>query len=203
MERGVNMKRSLLRIVGRTTFAAAVLGLVVFWGASQVMAGDRPIVEECMRCHDVKSYEYEISYSSHAKDKDGKAITCDQCHDPHFNPVTSYYARDEYFDKKIFQPEDFDRRSMQKNVQKSVPAKKCQVCHTDLSKDVKGKKISDIGQLCHDAFEGKNGSTRKNCAGCHGNIAHLPDFDRDLTKNAVFVKKLGDNPMVKEQKGGS
>lgn len=192
-----------MSIVGRSTFAAAVLGFTVSWGASQAMAGDRPIVEECMRCHDVKGYEYEIGHSSHAKDKDGKAITCDQCHDPHFNPVTSYYARDEYYDKKIFQPEDFDRKSMQKNVQKSVPAKKCQVCHADLSKDVKGKKISEIGQLCHDAFEGKNGSTRKNCAGCHSNIAHLPDFDRDLTKNDEFAKKLADNPMVEEQKEGN
>ena len=197
------MGRSLLSIVTGAAFTVVVSGFVLFLGVPEVLAEDRPVVEECMRCHDVKTYQYEISHSVHVKDKDGKSITCDQCHDPHFNPVTSYYARDEYYDKKIFQPDDFNRRQMQKNVQNSVPAKKCQLCHSDLSKDTKGEKISEIGQLCHDAFEGKNGTTRKNCAGCHVNIAHLPDFDRDLTKNAEFTKKLGDNPMVKTQKEGN
>jgi len=197
------MERSLSSIVAGIAFVSAILGFSVFSVPSQVVAEERPVVEECMRCHDVKRYQYEISHSVHVKDKDGKVITCDQCHDPHFNPVTSYYARDEYYDKKIFQPEDFDRREMQKNVLESVPAKKCLICHGDLSKDTKGEKISEIGQLCHDAFEGKNGSTRKNCAGCHKNIAHLPEFDRDLTKNAVFAEKLAENPMADEKKEGN
>jgi len=197
------MGRGSLSIISRVTGAVAVPGFAVFCILSVAAAADRPVAEECMRCHDVKRYQYEISYSSHAKDKNGRPITCDQCHEPHFNPVTSYYARDEYYDKKIFQPGDFDRKSMQKNVQNSVPAKKCQVCHMDLAKDTEGKQISEIGQLCHDAFEGKNGSTGKNCAGCHGNIAHLPEFDRDLTKNAEFAKKLKDNPMDTEQKEGN
>jgi len=196
------MERRSLSTVTGTAFAAVILGLTVSWGVLQATAGERAVVEECMRCHDVKMYNYEISHSSHAKDKDGKSITCDQCHQPHFNPVTSYYARDEYYDKKIFQPGDFDRKSMQKNVQDSVPAKKCLVCHADLTKDTDGKKISELGQLCHDAYEGKNGTTRKNCAGCHGNIAHLPEFDRDLIKNGEFAEKLSANPMVKAQKEG-
>ncbi len=194
------MERSLMRVM-HGVVSAVVTYLLIGWGTA--FAGDRPVAEECMRCHDVRTYEYELSYSVHAKDKDGKKISCDQCHTPHFNPVTSYYARDEYYDKKIFKPEDFDRRAMQKNVQQSVPAKKCQVCHEDLSKDARGKKISEIGRLSHDAFLGKNGSTRKNCAGCHRNVAHLPEFDRDLLINAEFAKNLADHPMVKALKEGN
>ncbi len=194
------MERSLKKVMYGAAFAV-VTGLLAGWGTA--FAGDRPVAEECMRCHDVRTYEYELSYSIHAKDKDGKKISCDQCHTPHFNPVTSYYARDEYYDKKIFKPEDFNRRAMQKNVQESVPARKCQVCHADLAKDAQGKKISEIGRLCHNAFLGKNGSTRKNCAGCHRNIAHLPEFDRDLLINAEFVKKLADNRMAEVQKEGN
>ncbi len=181
-------------------FAALLLGVsgsLMIWTASPLMADERPAVQECMRCHDVSTYLYEMKHSSHAYDKDKKPITCLQCHDSHFNSVTAYYARDKYFDKKIFQPEDFDRKKMQQNVKKAVPDKKCQVCHSDLSKDVKGESISEIGQLCHDAFEGKNGSINKGCAGCHINVAHLPEFDRDLTVNADFAKRLADNPMYK------
>ncbi len=168
----------------------------MIWTASQATAGERPVVEECLRCHDVKTYQHELKYSPHVQDVNKKTITCDQCHDFHFNPVTAYYARDKYFDKKIFEAEDFDRKKMQRNVKKAVPAKKCQVCHTDLTKDAKGEPISEIGQLCHDAFEGKNGTTNRSCAGCHINIAHLPEFDRNLTVNADFAKKLAENPIV-------
>ncbi len=176
--------------------------LILLWAGSQASAADRPIIEECMRCHDVKTYLYEMSHSSHAVDKNKKKITCDQCHDFHYNPLTSYYARDEYYDKKIFKPEDFDRRSMQKTAPGAIPAEKCMKCHEDLYKNVKGEKISLIGQLCHDAYQGKNGSTNRNCAGCHINIAHLPEFDRGLMVRAEFAKRLADNPMKAEKKGG-
>ncbi len=175
-------------------------GAMVLLTASLSMAGERPAVEECMRCHDVETYQYELKHSSHVVDKDKKPITCVQCHDSHFNPVTAYFARDKYFDKKIFQPEDFDRKRMQQNVKKAVSAKKCQACHTDLSKNVKGEPISEIGQLCHDAFEGKNGNTNRNCAGCHINVAHLPEFDRHLMVNADFAKRLVENLKVDDSK---
>lgn len=172
--------------------------MLVLISASQLMAEERPAVEECMRCHDVKTYQYEKKYSSHAFDKDNKEITCGQCHDFHFDPVTAYYAREKYFNKKIFKPGDFDRKRMQQNVKKAVPAKKCQVCHVDLSKNVKGEPISEVGQLCHDAFEGKNGTTNRSCAGCHINVAHLPVFDRHLNVNADYAEKLAENPMVSD-----
>ena len=153
----------------------------------------RPVVEECMRCHDVKMYERELKSSPHAVDKDNKPISCEQCHQFHYSPLTSYYARHEYYDKKIFEPGAFDRRKLQTNARNGISNEKCQECHKDLSKNVKNEPISEIGQLCHDAFLGKNGMTRKNCAGCHVNMAHLPEFDWDLQINAEFVKKFAES----------
>ena len=163
---------------------------------------DRPVVEECKRCHDVKMYQFELKHSVHAVDKDKKEITCDQCHHFHFSPLTSYYARDEYYDKKIFEPGSFDRRKMQANARNSIKAEKCQACHKDLYVDTKGKPISEIGRLSHDAFLGKNGETRRTCAGCHINSAHLPEFDRNLQINAEFAKKIEENQPGDAGKGG-
>ena len=182
---------------------AIPLSFAILSAASVVFAADRPAAEECMRCHDVKMYEHELKHSVHAVDKDNKVISCEQCHVFHFDPLTSYYARDEYYDKKIFPPGSFDRRRMQANARQTDLSAKCQECHKDLSKNAKGDgPVSQIGQLAHDAFLGKNGTTRKTCAGCHVNIAHLPDFDKDLMINAEFVKKLAENPAPAADKGG-
>jgi len=162
----------------------------------------RPIVEECKRCHDVKMYQFELKNSVHAFDKDKKEITCDQCHHFHYSPLTSYYARDEYYDKKIFEPGTFDRRKIQANARNSIKAEKCQACHKDLYKNTKDEPISEIGRLSHDAFLGKNGETRRTCAGCHINTAHLPEFDRYLQVNAEFAKKIKENQPKDADKGG-
>ncbi len=177
---------SLLKIAK----AAAGIGLVVLSGT--VSAQERPVVEECLRCHDVKQYQYELKHSAHAFDKEKKEISCEQCHIFHYSPLTSYYARDKYYDKKIFEPGTFNRRKMQGNARHTDLTEKCMVCHSDLRKNTEGGPISMIGGLAHDAFLGKNGSTRKTCQGCHINMAHLPDFDRDLTINAEFAKKLAE-----------
>ncbi len=200
------MKGVCRSVIHFSSLFAAVL-LVTGWcsvaaAGDKVPAGTRPIVEECKRCHDVAMYERELKASPHAVDKDNKPITCDQCHHFHFNPLTSYYARDEYYDKKIFPPGAFDRREMQVTARKSMKAEKCQACHKDLYKNVKGEPISEIGRLCHDAFLGKNGETRRTCTGCHLNIAHLPPFDRDRPFNAVFAKKLMENQPESGAKGG-
>ena len=192
------MKKSyLVRLSGM----AAVFGLVMALGGT-ASAADRPPVEECMRCHDVKQYQHELKNSVHAFDKDKKEISCEQCHVFHFSPLTSYYARDKYFDKKIFEPGTFDRRKMQGNARQTDLTAKCQECHKDLTKNVKGEPISLIGSLAHEAFLGKNGTTRKTCAGCHINMGHLPDFDKDLMINAEFAKKLAENPAPAAEKGG-
>ncbi len=182
----------------RLLYAALSLVVVVMVGprisqaAEMKKPGDRPVVEECKRCHDVAEYQRELKASSHAVDKDKKPISCEQCHHFHFNPLTSYYARDEYYDKKIFPPGTFDRRKMQETARKTMQAEKCQACHKDLYKNAKGEPISEIGKLCHDAYLGKNGETRRTCAGCHINIAHLPPFDRKQPYNAEFAKKLAE-----------
>ncbi len=192
------MKKTGL-LTGVAAFACVSL-LAVAWPGEAAAAAkkDRPPVEECKRCHDVKQYQLELASSPHAVDKDKKVISCEQCHQFHYNPVTSYYARDEYYDKKIFPPGAFDRRKLQNNARKAIPAEKCQACHKDLSKNAKGEPISEIGQLCHDAYLGKNGETRRSCAGCHINIAHLPEFDRDYPFNAEFAKKLAEKEGAKK-----
>jgi hypothetical protein len=68
--------------------------------------------EECKKCHDVATYEKELKHSSHAFDKDKKIIKCDQCHALHFDPMDRYAGRDIY--DKIFNPEELNRRKMQK-----------------------------------------------------------------------------------------
>ena len=192
------MKKSyLVNIAGM----AAAFGLVMALGTI-VSAADRPPVEECMRCHDVKQYQHELRNSPHAFDKDKKEISCEQCHVFHFSPLTSYYARDKYYDKKIFDPGTFDRRRMQGNARLTVLTEKCMECHKDLKKNAKGEPISMIGGLAHDAFLGKNGTTRKTCQGCHINMGHLPEFDKDLMINAEFAKRLAENPLAEEEKGG-
>jgi len=180
-----------------TAAAALAMTLLAGWtvtGPAQAGEGKgkRPPVEECKRCHDVVTYQQELAASPHAKDAEGKPISCEQCHQFHYSPLTSYYARDAYYDKKIFPPGAFDRRKLQANARKAIPPEKCQACHKDLSKNAKGEPISEIGQLCHDAYLGKNGETRRQCAECHVNIAHLPPFDREYPFNAEFAKKLAE-----------
>ncbi len=193
----------------KKSYLVKIAGMVSAFGLCMALGGnasaaDRPPVEECMRCHEVKQYQHELKNSVHAFDKDKKEISCEQCHIFHFNPLTSYYARDEYYDKKIFAEGTFDRRRMQSNARQTDLTAKCQECHKDLTKNAKGDgAVSQIGALAHDAFLGKNGTTRKTCAGCHINIAHLPVFDKDLTINAEFAKKLAENPApVAETEGG-
>jgi hypothetical protein len=66
----------------------------------------------------------------------------------------------------------------------------CLACHQDLSQNVKGEPISEIGKFAHDAYLGKNGETGSRCAGCHQNLAHLPEFDRRYLVNAKFAAKF-------------
>ena len=117
-------------------------------------------------------------------------------------PASIYEKNSPTLDKKIFELGAFDRRKIQTNARNSIQAEKCQACHKDLYKNEKGEPISEIGRLCHDAFFGKNGETRQTCAGCHINVAHLPEFDRYLPVNAEFAQKLMENQPAEADKGG-
>ncbi len=89
------------------------------------------------------------------------------------------------------QPESLDRAALQKSARRFMDDDNCLACHEDLYKDAKGEKeISAIGKLAHDAYLGKNGQARSNCAGCHINLAHLPEFDQRLDINAGFKSRL-------------
>ena len=155
----------------------------------------------CMSCHEMKIYKEELAKSSHALTKDKKSMECKDCHIP--NGYTGRYlivktvlgVRDVAF-HYLGDPDNLDRREMQKIARRFVPDENCRACHQDLTKDTEDKDLSGIGKLCHEAYLGENGETRRGCAGCHFNMAHLPGFDRRYLFNADFAKNL---PITEEQ----
>ena len=155
----------------------------------------------CMTCHELKTHKTELEKSSHAVDKDKNPIECRQCHIPNgfgfkYLTVKLMGLKDIYV-HNFGDPENLDRRRLQATARRYIQDDNCRACHQDLFKTTKDEKISEIGRLAHEAYLGKNGTTRKGCAGCHFNMAHLPDFDRRYKFNAEFVKNL---PVTQEQK---
>jgi nitrate/TMAO reductase-like tetraheme cytochrome c subunit len=143
----------------------------------------------------MQRYQDELKLSSHAVDKDKKAVECAQCHiplkvGPRFVAVKSVQGLNDlvvhYFDN----PERLNRRNLQAKAGRFISDDNCLACHQDLYKDTKDKPISEIGRLCHDAYLGKNGTTAHGCVGCHANLAHLPEFDRRYEVNAKFAARL-------------
>jgi nitrate/TMAO reductase-like tetraheme cytochrome c subunit len=138
----------------------------------------------------------ELRSSAHARDKDGKEIGCAQCHiPPGFGPrymaVKTYSGIKDVFVHLVNSPVILDRAALQSAARRFVDDDNCRGCHTDLYRDAKGEKeISDIGGISHDAYLGKNGQAKSNCAGCHVNIAHLPEFDRRLEVNRAFAGRI-------------
>ena len=158
--------------------------------------------EYCTSCHEMQKYKDELEKSSHAVDKDKNPIQCYQCHipqgiGPKYLSVKIFLGMKDLFIHNFGDPENLDRRKMQEIGRRFIPDENCLVCHQDLNKDVKDKKISEVGRLCHEAYEGQNGTTKRGCAGCHFNMAHLPSFDRRFFFNAEFAKRL---PLKEEQK---
>lgn len=155
----------------------------------------------CMSCHEMERYKVELEKSSHARDKDKNPIECAQCHIP-MNVGPKYFAVKLVSGVKdmwvhyLGDPSNLDRRSLQVSARRFIVDANCRECHRDLHKTVKDRKISEIGRLSHDAYLGKNGNTKNGCAGCHFNMAHLPDFDRRYVFNAEFAKNF---PPAKEQ----
>jgi len=156
----------------------------------------------CISCHEMKIYKDELEKSSHAIDKDKKPIECSQCHIPNtigpkYLTVKTVLGMKDLLVHYFGDPENLERRKMQKSARRFIPDENCLECHKDLNKNVKDEKLSEIGRLCHEAYQGKNGDTKRGCAGCHFNMSHLPKFDRRYFFNAEFAKRL---PLKKEQK---
>lgn len=172
-----------------------VVAVVLILAAAIPMA-QTSSTEFCLSCHEMKRYQDELKKSSHAVDKDKKAIGCQQCHIP--NSIGLQYLTVKVFlgfkDMWVHQfgdPQRLDRRRMQVRARRFIVDENCLACHQDLLKDAKGeKKISPIGELCHQAYLESNGNTKRGCAGCHFNMAHLPQFDRRLFFNLEFAARL-------------
>jgi nitrate/TMAO reductase-like tetraheme cytochrome c subunit len=154
----------------------------------------------CTSCHEMQIYKTELEKSSHALDKDKKPIECRQCHIPNdvglrFLTVKTVLGVKDLLVHNFGDPDHLDRRKMQPVARRFVVDENCRDCHQDLTKTVKNEKISEFGRLSHEAYLGKNGTTKNGCAGCHFNMAHLPEFDRRFPFNQKFAEKL---PLTKE-----
>ena len=177
-------------------FLVSGIALVAFCAVTAYSLKATSTVEFCTSCHEMKVHAEELKFSTHAKDKDGKPISCSDCHipagyGPRYLSVKIYSGLKDVYVHFVEQPENINRGEQQLVARRFVDDNNCLRCHEDLYKDAKGeKKISREGQLAHDAYLGKNGQARSNCAGCHINIAHLPEFDRRLDVNKEFLERI-------------
>ncbi|MBM4287596.1 MAG: cytochrome C [Deltaproteobacteria bacterium] len=174
-----------------------VIFLLIPWNMARTSKN-----EYCLSCHYLQTHQNELEKSSHALDKDKKPIQCAQCHipptvGPKYLAVKSFLGMKDLIIHYLGDPERMNRRNMQEVARRFIMDENCLACHEDLNKDVKGQPLSEIGKLCHDAYLGKNGTTKHGCAGCHQNLAHLPEFDRRYLVNAKFAERL---PLEKEKK---
>ena len=157
--------------------------------------------EYCISCHEIRSRLDELEKSVHAVDWNGEAMECRSCHvPPRFGlkliAVTLLGVKDLFVHYSV-DVDRLDRRQMQLDARRIVADENCLECHEDLYSDTEGEEISELGRLGHDAYLGKNGTTRRKCAGCHPNIAHLPEFDRRYPFNAEYAERL---PLEREEK---
>ncbi len=152
--------------------------------------------EFCLSCHEMSPHANDLKFSSHAKDKDGKPITCAQCHlpqglGPKFFSVKIYSGVKDLLVHNFGDPENLDRPSLQVTARRFMDDANCLSCHADLYKDAKGEKnVSELGKVAHDAYLGKNGNVRNGCVNCHINLAHLPEFDKTLMVNEKFNSRI-------------
>jgi nitrate/TMAO reductase-like tetraheme cytochrome c subunit len=155
-------------------------------------------------CHEMGVHREELRSSAHARDKDGQEIGCAQCHiPPGFGPryvaVKTYSGIKDVFVHLAKSPVLLDRAALQITARRFIDDDNCRSCHADLHRDAKGEKeISEIGGISHDAYLGKNGQAKSNCAGCHANIAHLPEFDRRLEVNRDFAGRVRNKEALRD-----
>jgi trimethylamine-N-oxide reductase cytochrome c-type subunit TorC len=183
----------------RHQYLAACFALslfVVFCGFTGYALHVTSATEFCISCHEMKPYLKELRFSSHTKDKDGNEIGCSQCHlpqgmGPRFLAVKMYSGVKDVAVHVWSKPDSLNRALAQKVARRFVDDDNCLVCHQDMYKGAKNNApVSEYGRLAHDAYLGKNGNAKRNCAGCHINLAHLPVFDRRLQINAAFTSRL-------------
>lgn len=180
---------------------AAVVGIGLVLAAAVSMARTSSTAY-CTSCHEMERYKTELEKSSHVVDKDKKPIECSQCHIPNsvgpkYLTVKIYSGMRDLWVHRFGDPENLDRRHLQEVARRFIVDENCRTCHEDLFKTTKDEKISEIGRLSHEAYLGQNGTTCRGCAGCHFNMAHLPDFDRRYNFNEKFARNL---PDIKENK---
>ena len=150
--------------------------------------------EYCISCHEIRSRYDELEKSVHAVGWNGQRMECRSCHvPPRFGLkliTVKLLGLKDLFVHYSVDVEHLDRRQMQLDARRIVADENCLECHEDLYRNTEGEEISELGRLGHEAYLGKNGTTRRNCAGCHPNIAHLPEFDRRYPFNAEYAERL-------------
>lgn len=175
---------------------AVFMAVCVLLGGAGFAMKATSSTEYCMTCHEMTRYREELSKSSHARDARGAEIECRQCHlpldfGPKYMAVKVYSGAKDIYAHNFGDPENLPRVMLQASAARLVLDENCLACHQDLTRNAKGDgPVSLIGQLSHDAYLGKNGTTKRNCAGCHRNMAHLPDHNRRIRSNAAFAEKL-------------
>lgn len=188
------MSQSKKKKVSIKVFLPLFAGIAVLSLMSFSMARTSS-TDYCMSCHEMKPYKEELEKSTHAVDKDKDPIQCHQCHVPprlglKYVAVKAVLGVKDLWVHNFGDPDNLDRRQMQVMARRFIVDENCRQCHEDLTLDTEGKPLSEIGKLSHDAYLGNNGNTKRGCAGCHFNMAHLPRFDRRYDFNAEFAKRL-------------
>lgn len=186
---------------GKAVVVLLIAGVGAFLAIISVLMARTSSTGYCISCHEMARYKDELKYSSHAVTKEKTPIECKDCHIPNsiggkYLIVKTVLGMKDLAVHYFGDPENLNRREMQAFARRFVPDENCLACHQDLMKDTKDKPLSEIGRLSHQAYLGENGQTSRGCAGCHFNMAHLPDFDRRYHFNAEFAKRF---PLKKEQ----
>ena len=183
------------RFSSKSLFIYTPLVLIVLVVLLSVTMARTSTTNSCLSCHEMKNYKEELDKSSHAFDKDKQPIECSQCHipagvGPRYVVVKTYSGIKDLWAHYFGDTSRLDRRHLQGVARRFLMDDNCLACHQDLYQNVKGEPISEIGKFAHDAYLGKNGETGSGCAGCHQNLAHLPEFDRRYLVNAKFAAKF-------------
>lgn len=183
----------------KITIAWIVAILIIFGSATTYGMRATSTMEFCSEaCHEMNVYAEELKYSTHAKDFDGKPISCAQCHIPvgsvaDYTVVKTYSGVKDLYVHNFGDPSNLNRLEMQKVAKRFVSDENCLECHSDLYKDAAMKEpISELGKIAHDSYLGKDGQAKSKCVGCHANIAHLPNFDKRYVVNNEFSSRIID-----------